>query len=505
MQRYVPKLLNFLPALLPAVFLLSGCNVALGPGYTIQEQKFEIHFVSGAGAAPGGAVHLSTCEFRQSIASEHSYHRSAGGGISSHATAAEWNSQSVNVQLVSAATPADIGDTLELRWNDAWNPKQKRKLVLSYELSTGEHLGSFLAVAPETFFAYPDSWNPKLLAPKGVFGTGGTPPKKWGIAVGVPSGFLVRASGSSGKKSSSHGEIVYSFLQKTGDFAPFAAGGKYVENEIHADGEKILFWTLQPVDPQAAQNAAAAIARRARYYETEYGKGGKGDRAIHLLECAIPTQNFGCGALPQTVFVHQAWIASGLKDEKFYDDVNFELAYTWFGSVARVRFDEFPLPMDSLAPYAGWEAQAKEEGGDARAKRIQWLLADFDRQAAECKDKIILPRQAGSQNCSYSAAWSKSGLFFFAVEDKIGREELHKALKNVIQYRRGHDMSIEDLISSIEAESHQPQGPFVRQWLKDPGIPTEFRARYSGSVIPRENSSPNSSTSSNSNTKETQP
>jgi len=252
------------------------------------------------------------------------------------------------------------------------------------------------------------------------------------------------------------------------------------------------------VDSQAAQNAAVAIARRAHYYETEFGKGGKEDRTIRLLECEIPTQSFGCGALPQTIFVHQAWIARGLKDEKFYDDANFELAYTWFGGVARVRFDEFPLPMDSAAAYAGWEAKAKEEGGDARNGRIRWLLADFDKHAAQCKDKIILPQPANSQSCSYSAAWSKSGLFFFAMEDRIGREEFHKALKNMIQYRRARDMSIEDLISSIEEESHRPQGAFARQWLKDPGIPAEFRARYSGDVTPAEKSS-------NSNTKETQP
>ncbi|MBS1867141.1 MAG: hypothetical protein JSS69_14600, partial [Acidobacteria bacterium] len=415
------------------------------------------------------------------------------------ATAAEWNGKPIDVQLVSAATATDIGDTIELRWSDNWNPKQKRTLVLSYELATGSHLGSFLAVTSETFFSDPDSWNPRLLAPKGIFGTGGVAPKKWNLSVRVPSGFLIDASGSTAKKSGSHGETVYSFSQKAEDFAPFAAGGKYTEKEVRADGERILFWTLHPVDSQAAQNAANSISRRAHYYENEYGKAGKEGNTIRMLECVIPTQNFGCGALPQTIFVHQAWIARGLKDEEFYDDVNFELAYTWFGGVSRVRFDESPLPMDALAPYAGWEAKANEEGGAARNARIRWLLGDFDKHATQCKDKIILPRPAGSQGCSYSGAWSKSGLFFFALEDKIGRKEFHAALKNMIQYRRARDMSIEDLISSIETESHQQQGPFVRQWLKDPGIPSEFRARYSGNAAPAENSSLNS------NTKETQP
>src|SRR5262249_8577271 len=202
------------------------------------------------------------------------------------------------------------------------------------------HLASFLAVSPDTFFADPASWNPALLPPKGLWGAGIIPPKKWRLSVRVPSGFLVHASGSLGKRSTDHDEWVYAFEQRLHDFAPFAAGGKYVENEIHSGGERVLFWTLQPVDSTAAQNAAASIAPRARYYEAEYGISTKGDRTIRLLECVIPSQNFGCGALPQTIFVHQAWVARGLKDEKLYEDANFELAYTWFGGIARVRFDE---------------------------------------------------------------------------------------------------------------------------------------------------------------------
>jgi hypothetical protein len=59
----------------------------------------------------------------------------------------------------------------------------------------------------------------------------------------------------------------------------------------------------------------------------------------------------------------------------------------------------------------------------------------------------------------------------------------------MIQDRRGLDFSLEDLISAIEAESHQPQGQFVREWLKHLGIPDEFRARYAMNVTPAPNSS----------------
>jgi hypothetical protein len=168
--------------------------------------------------------------------------------------------------------------------------------------------------------------------------------------------------------------------------------------------------------------------------------------------------------------------------------MNFELAYTWFGGVARVRFDESPLPMDALAPYAGWEAQAREIGGNARSEKIRSLLSDFDKQSADCKEKISLPLPAGEHGCAYSPAWTKSALFFFALEDRIGHAQFHQALKSMIQDRRGRDFSLEDLISSADTESHQSQGPFVRQWLKHSEIPDDFRTRYSMNASPAANS-----------------
>jgi hypothetical protein len=300
---------------------------------------------------------------------------------------------------------------------------------------------------------------------------------------------LVHASGTAGKRPSGTGEWVYQFEQHPRDFAPFAAGGKYAEQQFRAQGEDIFFWTLGPVDSARAKTAAEAIAHRVHYYEGEYGRRRDGGHAIRLLECVIPDQRFGCGALPETVLVHQAWVARGLKDKDFFNDAGFELAYTWFGGVSKVRFDLYPLPMDALAPYAGWQSQAIEEGGEARQSRIRTLLGQFDKQAAGCREKVILPLPAGDHGCSYSAAWAKSALLFFALEDKVGRAQLHKAMRQMIQARRAQDFGIEDLIASLEAETQLPQGEFVRLWMKYSGIPDEFRARYAVAAAPADNSS----------------
>jgi aminopeptidase N len=37
------------------------------------------------------------------------------------------------------------------------------------------------------------------------------------------------------------------------------------------------------------------------------------------------------------------------------------------------------------------------------------------------------------------------------------------------------------LIAAFEQESHQNVAQFVRLWMKHPGVPAEFRARYENS------------------------
>jgi hypothetical protein len=486
---------NFLSlvfVLASGLFLLAGCAVPLGPRYTIQKQNLELRFVSSP--EPHLAVH-STYQLLNSgnqpleslrvvVPSAQDFHRAW--------TSAHWNDQTIAPKEIRAASSNEYGDTAELHFPEAWQPKQKRTLILEYDLSSGSHLGSSLAVSQCTFFAYPEGWNPSLLPPRQILGVGGAPPKNWTISVRVPAGFLVHASGTAGKRSTSGGDWIYSFTQQPYGFAPFVAGGQYVETKIGSNGRDVRLWMHQPVDPVVAQNLAVSVSTRVRYYETEYRAPEKGGRPIRLLECVIPTHAFGCGALAETILVDQAWVARGLAEKNFYDDANFELAYTWFGGIARVAFDQFPLPMDALAPYAGWEAQAVEEGGDARAGRIRNLIADFDKRSGECQEKIVLPLAAGSAGCTYSAAWTKSALLFFALEDKIGRGPFHEALKSMLADRRGQDIGLADLIAALDAKSREPLGPFVRQWLKHPGIPEEFRTRYSIKVPPAANSETNS-------------
>ncbi len=74
---------------------------------------------------------------------------------------------------------------------------------------------------------------------------------------------------------------------------------------------------------------------------------------------------------------------------------------------------------------------------------------------------------------------AKSILLFYALHERVGPVAFQKALQHMLAARNRRDFELADLISALEQESHQPVGPFVRQWLKRPGVPEDFRAKYS--------------------------
>jgi hypothetical protein len=49
---------------------------------------------------------------------------------------------------------------------------------------------------------------------------------------------------------------------------------------------------------------------------------------------------------------------------------------------------------------------------------------------------------------------------------------------SAIGVRKKKDFGLSDLIAAFDAETHENTVEFVRIWMKRPGVPEEFRARY---------------------------
>ena len=77
---------------------------------------------------------------------------------------------------------------------------------------------------------------------------------------------------------------------------------------------------------------------------------------------------------------------------------------------------------------------------------------------------------------------AKSLLFFFGLQDRYGQDVFNKALSHMLYARRGGGFDLDDLIAAFEQETHQNVAEFVRRWMKRPGVPEDFRARYETST-----------------------
>ena len=83
---------------------------------------------------------------------------------------------------------------------------------------------------------------------------------------------------------------------------------------------------------------------------------------------------------------------------------------------------------------------------------------------------------------------AKSFLFFYALQDKYGREVFRTAIQHMLYARRGRGFELSDLIAAFEQETHQNVAEFVRLWMKHPGVPDDFRTRYEPSAAAADNS-----------------
>jgi len=143
------------------------------------------------------------------------------------------------------------------------------------------------------------------------------------------------------------------------------------------------------------------------------------------------------------------------------------LAQGWLGYGKNPGFYEQQQPMSALPAFTAALAREITSGPQVREEIIRRALS-----------RIPAPATRESNN-DPGVSRAKSFLLFYALRDRVGSDAFQKALQHMLVARRGRGFDVTDLISATEQESHQPVGPFVRLWLKRPGIPDDFRAKYS--------------------------
>ncbi|OLB86264.1 MAG: hypothetical protein AUI12_09495 [Acidobacteria bacterium 13_2_20CM_2_57_6] len=459
-----------------AAFWAAGCAVPIGPGYAIEKQQVRVQFVP----APEPRIRIDAeytlkntgnqplSELELRLPGRRRFHFDE--------PRATWDATTLTIG-VSTENPRNAVIALP----QPWTKSARHMLHLSVDYLPAPTSEGALSFSSNAFFLPAQGWSPELLPTRGLFATGGVPPKKWELSVRVPEGFLVHTSGRQTKASRKNGEMMVFASQGANDHYPFVIAGRYGSSQIDAGGEKINLWTKKTPEAAKLKELSEALLRATKVYDEVFGARTKERSATWIVECPVAT---GCFTLPtrtNAVLLGEKEGEPTLAEMVSADTLMAELrsdaprvgavaapslAASWLGYAQNPGFFEQEPPLSALPAFAASIVREAAEGTDSRAETIRRAL------------QLIPEKTAAREPEDQAVARAKSFLFFYALQDRYGREAFRKAMSHMLQARRERGLELSDLIAAFDQEANQNAAEFVRLWMKRPGVPEEFRARY---------------------------
>ena len=463
-------------------FWAASCAVALGPGYAIEKQEIRVRFVT----KPEPRIQVAAdyqVKNRGTRPLQELELRLPGRRFRSSGLHATWDSIEV--------TPAPDPDTPRnsiLKFPEPWKTSSRHTLHLTAEFLPAQEGESSASFSSEAFFLPAAAWSADLLPPDGLFGTGGEPPKRWNLLVAVPEGFQIHTSGIEKKASRKGGETVVLAEQGAKDPYPFVIAGRYVTSEIGKSSAKVHLWTSKQQDSSRLRDASDALAHVMSAYDAAFGARQEASQ-IWIVECPVAAGCFtNLNPLRAKLLgqeENERTTAEMISHDTMVVDLSAgtpalvsgaapSLAASWLGYGQNPAFYEQSPPLTMLPAFAAAIGHDAAEGGNSRTdtiRRALRLIPQSEKNGEKSSEKTRKEEDPAVLRV-------KSFLFFYALQDRYGRETFRKATQSMLYLRRGRGFNLSDLIAAFEQETHQNVAEFVRMWMKHPGVPEEFRARY---------------------------
>jgi hypothetical protein len=468
-----------------------GCAAPFGPGYTVEKQNIDVHF------EPGPSPHIS-------IKTEYQLKNTGTRELSllelrlparrrfkSENVAIEWDGKA----LEAVQSTENARETV-LSLPKGWAVADSHSLRVTMDLHSATGDEQHLRFVPDAFFLPAQGWAPELLPSKGTFGTGGAPPPKWNLSVQVPKDFVVHTSGDKIKNSKRGDQLTVRATQRVADIYPFVVAGRYVTKQIGTEREKIHLWTRQAQDAGDLRTVSDSLVKTLEGYNAMFGgrsvaqapqgffsfhknSTGKGEPPLWLVECPVIPGCFGdrttrsakiLGDDDQNVPGEMISLDSAMIDpkpgiKKMFSAAAPALAASWLGYGQSPGFYEQDPPLSAFPAFAAAIGNDALNGPAARTDTIRRALAQ-------------VPKHSAKLETDDAAVRAKSFLFFYGLEDRYGQAIFRKAIRHMLDARRSSGFDLDDLIAAFDQEAHGNTAEFVRLWMKHPGVPADFRAKY---------------------------
>jgi hypothetical protein len=476
------RLRIFFPAVLGAwTFLAAGCVYPLGPGYQFADRQAEVLVSS---AAPG-RIHFHVVDVLENAGDRplRSLEVRLPDGP-------EFGEQNLRVVIEGAEVSPQRTSRKDVRmmrapFDPPWAQNEKRKIVTEWDLVPESSARGTIAASPDGFFIVDETALPLWQTPYGVFARGGTNPGKELLTVFAPPNFRVLAPGKALKRTADGDYTAQRFLIDPGnDPLPYVVAGHYQEKVIQSRQGEVQFWTFRSMDGSAAQTAADRLSSSRRTLTEYFGPASSGKAAVRIAEAPVelPAEfgapgDLGGASFPDGALLDSRALQQGIATEAVLQLAEYELARTWFGWRVRPR-PEAQILMGRGAGLFGLVIAAEGRGQDQRPGMVASLIDRYDEARATAPDKRLMEPPAGYSRAERISTGYRAALFFVALEDLCGHENLRTALRDIIHDRAGSDTGYEELRAAAESASGKDLAEMFRAWLVQPGIPGDFRARY---------------------------
>ena len=470
------------PVVLGAWTIFStGCVHPLGPGYQFADRQAEI-LVSGA--APN-RIHFHIVDELENAGDRPL--RSLEVRLPEGPVFGE---QNLRVLIEGAEVSPQRSSPIDVRmmrapFDPPWEQNEKRKVETEWDLVPEASARGTIVASPDGFFVADETALPLWQTPNGVFARGGTNPGKELLTVFAPPDFRVLAPGKALKRTPDGNFVVQRFLiNPENDFLPYVVAGRYEEKIVHTRQGEVQFWTFHPMDGAAAQTAADRVSSTMKALTEFLGRASEGKAAVRIAEAPVElpsefgaTGNSGGASFPEGALLDSHTLQQGVTSEAVLQLAEYELARTWFGWRVRPR-PEAQILMGRGAGLFGLVIAAESRGQDQRRRMVASLIDRFDEARAAAPDKRLMEPPAGYSRAERISTGYRGALFFVALEDLCGRDNLSAALRYVIRTRAASDTGYEEFRAAAEFYSGKDLAQMFRSWLVQPGIPGDFRARY---------------------------
>jgi hypothetical protein len=463
------------------IFLAVGCVHPLGPGYQFVDRQAEIRVSSSS----PGRIHLH-------VVDELENH----GDRPLHSLevrlpeAPSFGEQNLRVVIQSAEVSPVRSSGIDPRmmrapFDPPWKQSENRKIVTEWDLMPEASARGTIAASPDGFFIADETALPLWQTPNGIFAVGGTKPGREMLTVFAPRDFRVLAPGKPLKLTPERDQLAQRFLiDPENDFLTYVIAGRYVENIVRSRQGDVQFWTFRPMDGSAAQTTADRLSFSMKALTEFFGPASNGKTAVRVVEAPAelpaefgPPGDPGGASFPEGVLLDPRAFPQGIASEAVLQLAEYELARTWFGWRVRPR-PEAQILMGRSVGLFGLVIAAEGRGQAQRRNMVISLIDRFDEARAAAADKRLMEPPAGYSRAERMSTAFRGALFFVALEDLCGHDNLRTAMRDIIHTRASSDTGYEELRSAVESSSGKDLAEMFRTWLVQPGIPDDFRARY---------------------------